>query len=211
MMVLVQRAGRMAVDGWTKAVRVPAGFVIRALPDRVDGSWARASAEVTVDRAEAALREAVGGLLRDDELVADGRRRRIAAHERQRAIALRAEAEDERRAADLQLVAEREAAQRRRAEAERTAEQQRASAEREKAARERQARDTAAKQQRAVEAAKAEKLDAAEKREKRERLALLDDRLDGMEEDTTALTTADEAIRLRKAATAAKASRKKTG
>jgi hypothetical protein len=211
MTMIVQRAGRMAVEGWMKAARMPLNLATRVLPDRPQGSWARANAELTIDRAEGAVREKVGELLRDSELSADGRRRRIAAHERQRAIALKATAEDERRAADLQLVNEREAAERRRKEAQRTAEQQAASVEREKADQERQARDAAAAQRRSVEQAKAKKFAAADKRAKRQRLEVLDDQLKGLDEEATALTTADEALRLEQAATAAKAARKQTG
>lgn len=210
MTALAHRAGRMAVDGWLKTARIPLALITRALPDRPQGSWARASAELAIDRAEATVRQKVGELLRDDELEADGRRRQIAVHERQRAIALRAEAEEERRAADLQLVAERETAERRRSEAQRTAEQQAASVEREKAEQERQARQAAAEQRRSVESAKAQKVAAVEQRTKRQRLEVLDDQLDELDEQATALTTADEALRLRQAATAAKAARKRT-
>lgn len=211
MTALAHRAGRLAIDGWMKTARIPLSLVTRALPDRQQGSWARASAELAIDRAEAAVREKVGALLRDDELEADGRRRRMVVHERQRAMALRTEAEDERRAADLQLVAEREAAERRRTEAKRTAEQQAASVDREKAGQERQAREAAADQRRSVESAKAEKLADADKRAKRQRLEVLDDQLEELDEQATAVTSADEALRLRQAATAAKAARKRTG
>lgn len=210
MIALARRVGRVVVDGWTKAARVPLPLVIRALPDRPQGSWARASAEVAVDRAEATVREKVGEILRDDELVADGRRRRIAAHERQRAITLRTDAEDERRAADLQLVAEREAAERRRAAAQQTAERQAASVERERAEQERQAREVAAKQRRSVQAAKAEKVASVDKQAKRQRVEVLDDQLDELNEKATAVTAADEVLRLRKAATAVKTARKQT-
>lgn len=211
MKMIVQRAGRMAVGGWLKAARIPVNLVTGRLPDRREGSWARSSAEVAVDRAEAAVREKVGALLRDDQLEADGRRRRIAAHERQRAIALRATAEGERRAADLQLVADREAAERRRTDAKRTAEQQAASVARQKAEQERLAGQAATTKRRSAEAAKAKKMSAVDGQAKRKRLEVLDQQLDELDDEATALTTADEALRLRQAATAAKAARKRTG
>lgn len=208
MTALAHRASRMAIEGWMMAARLPLTLVTRVLPDRPQGSWARASAELAVDRAEAAVREKAGALLRDTELEADGRRRRIAVHERERAIALRTEAEDERRAADLQLVADREAAERRRTDAKRTAAQQAASVEQEKIARERLAHDAAAKQRQSVESTKAKKVAGVEKRAKRQRLDVLDDQLAELDEQATTLTTADEALRLRQAAASAKAARK---
>ncbi|MDP1819242.1 MAG: hypothetical protein Q8K58_05035 [Acidimicrobiales bacterium] len=204
--MIAQTALRTVVDGWLRVARTPIDVVARLVPAERMGR--RTPIEVNIDRLDGGLREKVGGLLGDDVLIADGRRRRIAADERMRAIELRLEAEKREAEADAKLQKDEQAAERRRAEAERVAEERREAVERERAETERRAEQAAAKEKQAAQAAKARKAEATEKRTRQKRLEVLDDQLEQLDARTDALTAADEAKRLRTAAASAKAARK---
>jgi hypothetical protein len=165
---------------------------------------------LVIDRADATVRAAVGGLFHDDDLRADAFRRRAAADERERAIELRGEAQEKKRVADAQLAEELEGAERLRERAEQEAEARLQRAEEERAERERQVRAVAAQQEQALEQARAERLAAEDKQAKRERLDVLDEQAAALDVEADALTATDEAQRLREAAGKAKAARKGT-
>src|SRR5688572_23233759 len=85
-MPAVREIPRAAVDGYLKAVKWPLEQAAR----RFDGDG---GAELVLDRADAAVRDAVGSVLRDPELREDARRRRLAATEREKALRLRERAQ----------------------------------------------------------------------------------------------------------------------
>src|SRR5258706_4004552 len=110
----VRDVRRAAIDRWLRVARLPFDTVARLLP--ADGG-PRSAATLVIDRADATVRAAVGGILHDDDLRADAFRRRAAADERERAMELRIAAEEKRRNADAQLADELEAAARLREQA----------------------------------------------------------------------------------------------
>src|SRR5204863_8020691 len=82
---------RSAVGGYVKLVRLPLDAAVWLRPrNRGNG---HAAGTIAVDRFEARLRSIAGRTLRDEELVRDADRRRLAANERERADNLRAEAD----------------------------------------------------------------------------------------------------------------------
>jgi hypothetical protein len=203
----VSTVRRAAIDRWLRVARFPFDTVANLLPsDR----GPRNAAMLVIDRADATVRAAVGGLLHDDDLRADAFRRRAAADERERAIELRSEAQAKKRVADAQLAEELEGAERLRDQAEQEAEARAQRVEEERAERERQVRAVAARQEQAVEQERAERLAAQDKQAKRERLDVLDEQAAALDVEADALTATDEAQRLRAAAADAKAARKGT-
>jgi hypothetical protein len=203
----VSSVRRAAIDRWLRVARLPFDSVASLLPS--DGG-PRNAAMLVIDRADATVRAAVGGLFHDDDLRADAFRRRAAADERERAIELRGEAQEKKRVADAQLAEELEGAERLRERAEQEAEARLQRAEEERAERERQVRAVAAQQEQALEQARAERLAAEDKQAKRERLDVLDEQAAALDVEADALTATDEAQRLREAAGKAKAARKGT-
>jgi hypothetical protein len=203
----VSSVRRAAIDRWLRVARLPFDSVASLLPS--DGG-PRNAAMLVIDRADATVRAAVGGLFHDDDLRADALRRRAAADERERAIELRGEAQEKKRVADAQLAEELEGAERLRERAEQEAEARLQRAEEERAERERQVRAVAAQQEQALEQARAERLAAEDKQAKRERLDVLDEQAAALDVEADALTATDEAQRLREAAGKAKAARKGT-
>jgi len=203
----VKTVRRAAIDRWLRMARLPFDTVAHLLPEN---PGPRDAASLVIDRADATVRAAVGGLLNDEELRDDGLRRRAAADERERAIELRGVAQEKKLVADQELAQELDGAARLREEAEIEAEKRLRRTDEERAARERQVRDAAAAQERVVEQARAERLAATEKKAKRERLDVLEEEAGALDHEADALTAADEAQRLRDAASAAKATRKGT-
>jgi colicin import membrane protein len=198
---------RVAIDRWLKVVRLPFDTVAHLLPaDR----GPRNAAMLAIDRADATVRAAVGGIFHDDDLRDDAFRRRAAADERERALELRGEAEEKQRTSDAQLAKELEGAARLREAADREAQERRRQVDEERAEQQRKAREAAVAQERAVEQARAERLADADKKAKRERLDVLDEQAAALDREVDALTATDEAQRLRDAASAAKAARKGT-
>jgi hypothetical protein len=203
----VKTVRRAAIDRWLRMARLPFDTVANFLPEN---RGPRNTATLVIDRADATVRAAVGGLLHDDELRDDALRRRAAADERERAIELRVVAEEKKRVSDEELAEELDGAARLREQAEAEAEERLQRTDEERAERARQVREAAAAQERVVEEARAERLAATEKKAKRERLDVLDEQADALDREADALTAADEAQRLRGAASAAKAARKGT-
>ncbi len=202
-----RRLGGTVVDGWLRVTRIPVDVIARAVPNGDTGP--RNSVMLLVDRADATVRDFAGRVLRDEELVRDAERRRVAADERERAIALRVEAERKKREADAKMREDQRAAEARRQDAERDAQERAAQIEREKNERQRKAEETARQRRRTAEEERREKLEETEKEAKRERLRVLETEAEALDTEEEALTAADEAQRLRKAASAAKAARKR--
>jgi colicin import membrane protein len=198
---------RVAIDRWLRVIRLPFDTVAHLLPaDR----GPRNAAMLAIDRADATVRAAVGGIFHDDDLRDDAFRRRAAADERERALELRGEAEEKQRISDAELAKELEGAARLREAADREAQERRRRVDEERAEQQRKAREAAVAQERAVEQARAERVAVADKKAKRERLDVLDEQAVALDREVDALTATDEAQRLRDAASAAKAARKGT-
>lgn len=198
---------RSAVGGAVKLTRLPLDIVVSMLPG--NGSGTKPAAAIAVDRFEAALRDAAGIALFDEELREDAMRRRIAADERERELRLRAEAERRTAEADERFSARVEDAEDRRSAAEKRAEHERQEAERRKqqraanAARRAQARKATNRKVRAkVDEQLDEEADEA-------RLEQLKKEAAALEERERALTAQAEAQRLQDEATKKKAARKK--
>jgi colicin import membrane protein len=200
--------GHRAVDGWLKLARLPVDTVARLLPNGDTGP--RNAAMVAVDRFDATVRDTLGAVLRDDGLRADARRRRAAADQREQALKLRVQAAETSQAADARLRREQEAAEKARVQAEQAAERRLQDVSKDRAERERRVEDGARKQQQAVDRAHEQRLASADKRAKVERLEVLDDKEQALDTKADALTASDEAQRLRKAASTAKAARKQS-
>jgi colicin import membrane protein len=206
-MMEVRNVRRAAIDRWLRVARLPFDTFAHLLPS---DPGPRNTAMLAIDRADATVRAAVGGILHDDDLRSDAFRRRAAADERERAIELRGEAAEKKRIADAELAQELEGAARLREDADREAQERRRRVDEERAELQRQTRQAAAAQERAVDNAREERLAAADKSAKRERLEVLDEQADALDREADALTATDEAQRLRDAASAAKAARKGT-
>jgi len=204
----VRTVGRTTVDAWLRVARLPIDTASRLLPNGDRGP--RTPALLVVDRIDATIRDTIGSLLGDEELRADATRRRAAADERQNAIKLRVEAEQKKREADARLARQQDSVDQRRTEAERTAQENKQQADRERAEREQRAKRTAAKQEEAVNKVEQQKVSTADKQAKKKRLQVLDSQADALDTQTDALASSDEAQRLRKATSAAKASRKRS-
>jgi hypothetical protein len=197
------------VTTWLDVARLPADVATRVLPNGTAGP--RARAQVFVDHVDAATRTILGGLLRDEELEADGRRRRIAADERADALRLHTVADEKLAEADRRVEQARTQAakdrDRSRKEAAKAIEQVAEKAEDRKDRVEQQA-DAAERQ---VEQAREAELERVEKQAKRARLAAVEDEAKALDAEAAALTAEDEAERLADAAASAKEQRKKTG
>lgn len=191
-----------AVDGYLKVVKLPLESALGLLGENAP------AAKISLDRADATVRSLAALVLNDDVLQEDANRRRLAADERERALKLRAEAQNRSEAADEKL-AEREAqAERQRQEAARRAESQREQAEKERQAKAKRASDAERKRKAATEKAARLEQDAIDDRAKRARLEQLDEKSEALDKKEDALTASDEAKRLREAASATKAARK---
>src|SRR4051812_17399894 len=126
----VQSTRRAVVDRSLKLLRLPADTATRFLPDGERGP--RRPAMLAIDRVDATVRDAIGAILRDDTLRDDARRRRAAADERERAIALEVAAEATARDAERHRAEAHESAEERRARAEHAENQAKQAVEREK-------------------------------------------------------------------------------
>src|SRR5260221_905947 len=207
-MIEVRQAGRTALDRGLKMARFPLDAAAHLLPG---GRGSRGAAELVLDRADARVRDALGLLLRDDDLRDQAARLFAAADERARAIELRARADARQRAADAELFEELDQAERLREQAEQEAQARLEQADAERAGRQQRNRDAAAAQKREVEAALADELAAEERQAKLARLEGLDRQGEALDEEAAAISPPDETERLRKAASAAQATPKRSG
>lgn len=190
---------RTAVTTSLRLARVPLDTAIRALPER-----AATNATLAVDRADATARSVAGTVIFDPELREDARRRRAATRERERAAALRAEANNATVTAESRVEERGEQAQHRRTEADRQAARRRSEAKKEADRKRNQAADAERRRKAAsrnVEDRVEAEIQAAVPEK---RLDALQARAEAEEQREEALTAADEAQRLGEAAAAVK-------
>jgi hypothetical protein len=197
---------RGAVDGWLRLARFPLDSAIGLLPG--NGTGARPAARLTLDRIDASARTVAGMILGDQLLRGEAQRRRAAAHEAERALRLRGEAQHKTEQADSRLEQRHEQLERQRAQAKQRA-----------AAQSKQAKSTRAEKTHRVRAAEYKHLVASRQtaarasesvngRVREARLQALESEGGALREKEQALTANDEARRLRKAASRTKAKRK---
>ncbi|MCA1698633.1 MAG: hypothetical protein LC790_06935 [Actinobacteria bacterium] len=198
---------RGAVDGAIKLARLPLDAAISLLAG--NGVGARPAASIAVDRWDATMREVAGYALFDDELRAQATRRRVAADERARALRLRDAAEAYSSVADEKLADRVEQAEEHRAAAEQRAGRERAEAEQRRAAKTRAAAQAETKRKAANRRARANVEEVIDEQAGEARLEQLEAEARALEEREAALVARDEGQRLRDAATATKAARKK--
>jgi hypothetical protein len=204
-MIQFRNVTREAFDRTLKMARMPFDAAAQLLL-REQGRHDAAS--LYIDRADAAVRCAVGSLIGDDGLREDAMSRRVAADERARALALRQEAADSQLAADEVLVQQLDETTRMREQAELEARRRLDDVEAERARREQRAEQAAAERKRAADQSRQEALEAVDRKAKRERLIVLDEEAAALDREAEALTANDEAERLRAAAATAKSDRK---
>lgn len=202
---LARTMTRTLITSTLEVTRWPMDAATRLIPGGDDGS--KRIVVSLLDRADGAVRQALGGVLRDPLLEADGRRRLVARQERLRATQLRTEAEEVRDEADERVVQRIETAEERREAVRQQADEQQAEAE--QLREERLAAQRQAKAVRAAEVAERKRAELAkvDKAEKRARLDVLDDQAGALDAQSDALVVTDEAERLATAAAKAKAAR----
>lgn len=196
---------RMAVGGSLKVARLPIDVALRVAGD----SSAVVHAKLALDRTDARIRALAGKALGDEVLQEDARRRDQAAEEREGAVQLRTEAELRSERADQRVAAQERAVERRRAQAAETAKRKRRQAQERRESHKRTAAEATSRRRNAAETSAAQSEKVIEERAKLGRLEHLDAKAEALEEQEAALRTADEARRLRAAASSAKAERKK--
>ena len=196
----IRQFQRAALGGSIRTARLPLDTAVALLGSE--------SAELVLDRADAALRDTAGRLLFDDELRQDAARRRAAVAEREHALRLRTQAEVVNEDAETRVAErEREAERRRQSANEQAKRRKQAATRRREAERDRAARIEQSRKEAAVrsEARVQERVESAAKRE---RLEALEEKAEALEASEEALTARDEARRLKRAAANAKAQRK---
>src|SRR3954451_3962663 len=117
---------RLAVNGYLTAVKWPVDRVARLVGG---GNGTTSGPELFVDRADAAVRDAIGRATFDSELRADAARRSAAADERERALRLRAKAQERKAEADQHLTESQQRAEQQREQAAQREQEQRRNAE----------------------------------------------------------------------------------
>jgi hypothetical protein len=197
---------RTAVESSLTLVRVPLDAVIGRLPG--NGTGARPTARLALDRADATLRAFAGTMLGDSVLRDDAQMRRSALQERERAQALRGEVEEKTEEADSRLQDRQDQVARQRAQAELRAKSRRDVADRQRRDKTRRADELERKRLAASENAAGRADEAINRRAPKARLETLDAKSDALRKKEAALTASDEASRLGEAASRAKAARK---
>ena len=157
---------------------------------------------------EAGAKQFAGALLRDSDLVEEGRIQQAKVAELRRAVELEVKAEQTREQANAHLAAERERAERDRVQAEQQARQREQAIERDKRAAEQKVAAEAQRAEQAIDAvdrARQKKL-AAE--ERNARLAKVEAESAALAKQRDAVASAEQVARLANAAEAKKAKRK---
>jgi hypothetical protein len=203
--MMLRNLSRAAVGSSLRMIRWP----IDGLLAVVGGDRAPVTAmKLTLDRADARTRELAGLVLGDPGLREDAELRRKAADKRERALNLRAEAELRSERAD-QLVDEgKQTAARRRKQAASTAKRKRRQAQERRRSTKATATRRADQRRDAAKSSAAQAAKVIEERNKHSRLEQLDSKQGAVQKKEVALTAADEARRLRRAAGDAKGERK---
>ncbi|HJR26587.1 MAG TPA: hypothetical protein VJ804_14015 [Acidimicrobiales bacterium] len=194
---------------WLDVARMPADLATAFLPNGDRGPKVRI--QLLVDKVDAGARTIVGGLLGDEELQADGARRRAAADERVEALRLRDVAEEKKANAELRVEKAREQAKEHAGQAQREAKQAIDKVAQQAEQLEERVEQQADEAERKVEEARREELERTDKATKRARLEAVEEKAEALDAEAAALTAADEAERLADAAASAKAERKQTG
>ena len=197
---------RTAVQSSLTLVRIPLDAVIGRLPG--NGTGARPTARLALDRADATVRAFAGTMLGDSLLRQDAQMRRAALKERERAQALRGEAQEKTEVADARLQESQEQVARQRAQAELRAKSRRDAADRQRRDKTGRADELERKRLAASDNAADRAGEAVSQRAPKARLETLDAKSDALREKEAALAASDEASRLREAAGRAKAARK---
>lgn len=197
---------RTAVKGYLKLIRTPLDTAIRLLPG--NGTGAKPAAQLAVDRADASLRSMAGTLLGDPVLRADGQGRRQAAHERDRGVRLRSQAQQTAEQADARLEERQEQAHAQRQRARETASTRRRQAETEAQMEKQRAEKAESQRREAARTAAAQREQAIENRAPQEELQTLEAKSDALRTREQELAARDEARRLAEAASHVKAERK---
>ncbi len=195
---------RTAVGGYIKLARLPIDTGLKLVGRGGNGS----AAKLATDRAEATARAAAGTVLGDDELKQDAKKRTRAADERQRAVELRAKAQQKSQQADAELTERQQQAEQKRQQAAERAQQRKQTAAEAAKKRQQRAAETERKRKQASAKAAAEQEERIADKERKAKLEALEERSEALEEREEALTAADEAQRLEKAAATVKAERK---
>jgi len=197
---------RAAVESSLKLVRIPLDAAIGWLPG--NGTGARPTARLALDRTDATVRAFAGTILSDSVLREDAEQRRGALKQRERAQELRGEAQNMTEQADARLEDGLDQVARQRAHAERRAKTRLEEADRAREERSRRADETERQRLAASSNAAARADEVVSERAPKMRLETLDAKTDALRKKQQALTAKDEARRLRKAADRAKAARK---
>lgn len=197
---------RTAIDGYLKAVRAPldAGMHLatRGNDERLT------SARLVVDRADATIRQQLGRILSDDELLSDGVRRAVATDERVRALELKAVADEKSRRATVEFRKRQDRLEREQTETERKAAEDRRRAQEARQQEEAKAADAAQRRKaasRKIEAAVEQRV-ATEARSKR--VEQLDTEADALQAEEDALRASERARQLKAKADSVKSARK---
>jgi hypothetical protein len=201
---MIRTLSRTAIGGSLRLIRLPIDGVLAIGGDRTPVT----AAKLAVDRADARAREWAGLMLGDADLQQDAKRRREAADERGQALDLRAEAESRSEHADQMTEQRKQDAARRRKQAAETAKQKRRKAQQRRQTTKAAAGKKASQRREAAEKSAARTETVVEEKQKLSRLEQLDSKQKAVKEKEAALTAADEARRLRDAATAVKQNRK---
>jgi hypothetical protein len=198
---------RTAVDSYLRVLRLPVHAAETVLHRNGDAPWAPA---IAFDKVDAAVRGAIGQVLRDEDLIAEAQRRRIAADKRSQALRLHTEAEAKRRHGDQTRAQQEAAAEEQRAEARARAEEQedQLAAKREQA--ERQVEKAAEDRRKAAEKADRARAEAARKRELADRSEVLEDKSAALDTEEKAVQATKKARTTKKAEKAVKAARKRS-
>ncbi len=205
-MSIVKEIPRTAVHTYLKLARLPLTAAERVLrPEEAGESWPPA---IAFEDFEAKVKGLAATVLSDDVLREDATLQRARVTQLRRAVQLEAQAETTRSLADEELAAKRAAAADEREEAKEREEANKARLERERREAEQRAKAQAAeKERKAAELAKAER-ERVERHERAADVKRLEAEQQALVEKSAALTVKDEAVRLEKAADAAKQRRK---
>jgi hypothetical protein len=195
---------RTAVGGYIKLARLPIDTSLKLIGRGGNGN----ASKLATDRVDATAREAAGSVLGDEQLKQDGRKRHQATEQRQRAVKKRARAQKLSARADTELQERSQSASQRREQAAKRASQRKETAQEAAQKRQQRAAETERKRKQASAKAAAQVDEQIADKERRARLEQLETKSEALSEREEALTAADEAQRLEKAAATAKASRK---
>ncbi|MFL5861916.1 MAG: hypothetical protein ACJ780_14235 [Solirubrobacteraceae bacterium] len=205
-MSILRDIPRTAVDTWLKLVRVPVDLGVDRLPG--NGTGAKPTAKLAVDRADLMIRGVIARILRDPVLYEDAVRRQEAADKRAEAQDLRAAAERRSEEADARLQERDRGATRLRRQADQQAEAKAEEADRKREEKAEQAAEAEAARLQASRTAAQRVEEAVDAEEPKARLDVLDAKDEAMREKEHELVARDEAGRLADAADRAKAERK---